>query len=248
MTCKKNRAIILERGDFLRIAVCDDDVIYANEIEKNVEIILCEHQINANFSMFTNSAELYNHTDSFDLAFLDIEMEPYNGIETARRLKQLNEDIIVFFITSYDKYLDDAMDLNAFRFINKPLDNKRLKRGIEKAIKLIDTNQIQFYLKNGKDTVSIFSNSIIYVEIVGHSTKVVTTDNVYYSDESISFWNKKLIASFFYAVHKSFIVNMKFITNYKRDTITLDNKYEIPIAYRKQASFRGYFLNYFGGC
>lgn len=181
------------------------------------------------------------------MAFLDIEMEPYNGIETARQLKQLNKDVIVFFITSYEKYLDEAMDLNAFRFINKPLDGKRLKRGVEKALELIDSSQIRFYLKNGKDTISVSSNDIVFIEIVGRFTKVVTADNIYFSEETIDFWNKKLIASFFYNVHKSFIINMKYITNYKRDIIILNEEYEIPIAYRKQAMFRSYFLNYFGG-
>ena len=40
---------------------------------------------------------------------------------------------------------------------------------------------------------------------------------------------------------------MKHITDYKRDTITLLGRYNIPISYRKQAGFRGYFLTYFGG-
>lgn len=231
----------------MRIAVCDDDAVYVKEIENNVQLILCEHQINAEFVSFTDSSELYNQTDSIDMAFLDIEMEPYNGIETARCLKKLNNDIIVFFITSYEKYLDEAMDLNAFRFINKPLDGKRLKRGVEKALELIDSTQIHFYLKNGKDTVCVSSNNIVFVEIVGRYTKIVTADNIYFSEETINFWNEKLIATFFYNVHKSFIINMKFITKYKRDVIILNEKYEIPIAYRKQAMFRNYFLNYFGG-
>lgn len=231
----------------MRIAICDDDAIYVEEIEKNVRLILCEHQINAEFVSFTDSGELYNQSNCIDMSFLDIEMEPYNGIETARQLKQLNKDVIVFFITSYEKYLDEAMDLNAFRFINKPLDCKRLKRGVEKALELIDSSQIRFYLKNGKDTISVSSNDIVFIEIVGRFTKVVTADNIYFSEETIDFWNKKLIASFFYNVHKSFIINMKYITNYKRDIIILNEEYEIPIAYRKQAMFRSYFLNYFGG-
>ena len=61
------------------------------------------------------------------MAFLDVEMETYSGIEVAQKLKAKNPYIVIFIVTSYDKYLDDAMDLNVFRYIKKPLDKKRLK-------------------------------------------------------------------------------------------------------------------------
>lgn len=231
----------------MKIAVCDDDIIYAKEIESNVQAILRERRIFAQFEIFFNSDKLYNSSEMYDIAFLDIEMDPYNGIEVAKHLKEKNEYIIIFFITSYDKYLDDAMDIDAFRYIKKPLDIKRLKIGIEKALMQIDNSQISFFIKNGQESINIWSSSIVCIEIVGHSTKIVMTNNIYYSDNNISFWNKKLIASFFYRVHKSFIINMKFITNYKRDSVILCNTIEVPIAYRKQAEFRSYFLNYFGG-
>lgn len=231
----------------MRIAICDDEILYAKEIESNVQAFLREQQINTNFDLFIDSSKLYNSPKAYDIVFLDIEMSPYNGIETAERLKETNPNIIIFFITSYEKYLDEAMDLNAFRYIKKPLDVKRLRTCIEKALMLIDESQINFFIKNGKEAVSISSNSIIYIEIIDRSTKVVLRDNTYLSCNSMDFWSEKLIASFFYKVHKSFIINMKFITNYKRSSVILCNKYEIPIAYRKQAAFRSYFLNYFGG-
>ena len=67
------------------------------------------------------------------------------------------------------------------------------------------------------------------------------------SSNQMDFWCEKLIASFFYQVHKSYIVNLKCITSYTRDSIILSNEYRVPIAYRKQAAFRSYFLNYLGG-
>lgn len=154
--------------------------------------------------------------------------------------------IIIFIITSYNQYLDDAMDLNVFRYIQKPLDAKRLKVGLEKALKRIDDTVINFFLKQGKDAKSLPSNDIIYIETVGRSTKVVTVGGEYLSGNKIDFWNEKLIASFFYRIHKSFIVNMNYITDYQRDSLILFKKYWVPISYRKQAEFRKVFLSYIG--
>lgn len=231
----------------MRILICDDDLIYANEIKNNADRILRNLHITADFDLFSSSEDVVSAPISCDIAFLDIQMPQYNGIVVARKLKECNPNIIIFFITSYDQYLDEAMDLNAFRYIKKPLDVKRLKAGVEKAISHIDKSTISFHLKNGRETQTVLSSEIIFIEIEGHNTKVVTTKQEYISDKSISFWKNKLISPSFFQVHKSFIINMKYISDYKRDIVTLCKKYHIPVAYRKQAEFRSYFFDYFGG-
>ena len=230
----------------MKVLICDDDKLYTQEIFNNVKNLLDEKQIQSKIYSFTDSSLVYSGDSFYDLAFLDVEMQPYSGIETARKLKAINKSIVIFFITSYDKYLDEAMDINAFRFIKKPLDVKRLRAGVEKALSLIDDTQISFYLKENNSIVTVSSNDIIYIEIVGRTTEVVLEDKKYISTNQISFWESKLIASFFYRVHKSFIINMKYITNYKRDIVTLAQKYTVPISYRKQSAFRSAFFNSIG--
>lgn len=231
----------------MKIAFCDDDKEYLEEIRRNVEAILSEQNINAQFDLFSNSSELYNCDGFYDMTFLDIEMETYSGIEVAKKLKTINPYIIVFIITSYDRYLDDAMDLNVFRYIKKPLDYKRLKNGIIKALGTIDSQNITFVLKNNSKTKTVLADDIVFIETSGRATRVVTVNDEFMSENKMEFWKSKLIASFFYNVHKSFIINVKHISDYKRDTVTLLEKYNIPVAYRKQAEFRGFFFRYFGG-
>ena len=138
------------------------------------------------------------------------------------------------------------MDINAFRFIKKPLDVKRLRSGVKKALALIDNTQISFYLKKDNTMITVSSNDIVYIEIVGRTTEVVLENTKYISASSLSFWESKLIASFFYRVHKSYIINMKYITSYRRDTVELVSKYRIPISYRKQSAFRTAFFDSIG--
>lgn len=234
-------------GDYMKIAICDDDRVFVREVEINIKCLLQDKRISADFDLFYKSDIIYDCNNFYDIAFLDIEMQPYTGIEVAEKLKSVNPYIIIFIITSYDKYLDEAMDLNVFRYIKKPLDTRRLKNGLYKALESIDTNTINFFLKQGSASKSIYSNDIQYIETVGRHTKVVTVKGEYISDNKMNFWKEKLIPSFFYQVHKSFIINMKHITDYKRDSVILSDKYNIPISYRTQSEFKSYFLSYFGG-
>lgn len=231
----------------MKIAICDDERKYAQETESKVKAILGEQNITADFDLYFSSADIFGCGKFYDIVFLDIEMQPYSGIEVAKKLKEINPYMIIFMITSYDRYLDDAMDLNVFRYIKKPTDTRRLRNGILKALESIDSNIISFFLKNGEASTNVLSDDIVYIETVGRATRVVTVRGEYLSENKMDFWKQKLIASFFYKVHKSFIINMKHITDYKRDTVGLCGKYSVPIAYRKQAEFRSYFLRYFGG-
>lgn len=231
----------------MKIAICDDERKYAQETENKVKAILNEQNISAEFDLYCSSADIYNCQKFYDIAFLDVEMQPYSGIKVAEKLKEINPYIVIFIITSYDKYLDDAMDLNVFRYIKKPLDERRLKTGVCKALEMIDSNVISFFVKSGNKSVSVMSDDILFVETVGRTTRIVTVKGEYVSENKMNFWKEKLSASFFFPVHKSFIINMKHLTGYKRDTVTLSESYSIPVAYRKQAQFRSYFFNFVGG-
>ena len=231
----------------MKIAICDDEVKYVEETEIKVKNILAEQNINAEIDLYNSSTAIYNCGKFYDVAFLDIEMEPYSGIKVAEKLKATNPYIVIFIVTSYDEYLDDAMDLNVFRYIKKPLDERRLKTGVCKALEMIDNNVITFFLKSGNKSVSVISDDIIFVETVGRTTRIVTVKGEFVSENKMTFWKEKLSASFFFPVHKSFIINMKHLTGYKRDTVTLSETYSIPVAYRKQAEFRSYFFNFVGG-
>lgn len=117
----------------MKIAICDDDSAYVKKIESVVRTTLAEKNIDARFDLISDSAQLHDSAETYDMAFLDIGMTPYNGLEIAARLKKRNRNIIIFFITSYDDYIDDAMDLHVFRYISKPLDARRLRAGVEKS-------------------------------------------------------------------------------------------------------------------
>lgn len=203
-----------------------------------------ENKLNANYIECACGEYAANFKEKIDVAFLDIEIGSMSGIDVAKSLQQKNKSIVIFIITAYDKYLDEAMDLNIFRFIGKPINPERIFCGLQKAFKIIDNTVIGFYLKSDDKYIQISINDIVYVEIEGRKTKIVTYNNTYYSNQSIKFWKSKLIQTFFYQVHTSFIINMNCISNYKREEVMLLEKYYIPVAYRSRADFKRTFMSY----
>lgn len=229
----------------MRILICDDEQSYIDDIKKHVELFLTENNISFEIDAFTDGEELLTSSMHYDIAFLDIEIGKVKGTEIAKRLKSINNYIVVFVITSYNKYLDEAMDLNVLRFIVKPLDTKRLYDGMRKAISLIDNSAVDLFLMEGGSLVKVPINDIMFIEVIGKKTIIQTPNGKYYSSNRLKFWRERLSASFFFQVHSSFIINMKYISQYERNEVVINKKYKIPIAYRKQTEFKNYFSNYF---
>lgn len=230
----------------MKVLICDDDALFSLKIYNTVKEIIDSFEQEADYTVITNSPALDVFDEKFDMAFLDIEMPCRTGLEIARHLKNINSNIVIFIITAFDYYLDDAMDINVFRFLRKPVNPERLKSGIEKALKKLDTMNLSFFIKDTERTVKITPQEILYIEIYGRGTKIITKHKHYNSSIPIEKWNQKLNMPCFYRIHKSYIVNLDFITVYHRELVTVANSDTIPIAYRKQSDFKKYFFNYYG--
>ena len=73
----------------------------------------------------------YGMKEKVDIAFLDINMYPLNGVELARQLKKIHPEINIIFTTGYSEYTADAMKLHASGYIMKPVTMEKVRREIE---------------------------------------------------------------------------------------------------------------------
>lgn len=231
----------------MKIAICDDEQIYIDNIVKHLDIFSAENNIDFEKSIFTDSSDILSCDIKFDIAVLDIEMDNMNGIKLGEELRKRNPHIILIYVTAHRKYLDDALNLNAVRFFEKPLDSQRFYRGLSDAIKRIDHSSINFYLKDQKIMERISVQDIIFVEIEKRKTRIVTKAKEYHSDHHISFWRDNLTSTIFISPHKSYIINFNYVTEYERNYVVLDEKYKVNIARNKQSDFYRKFMHFVEG-
>lgn len=242
---------ILFGGDFMNIAICDDDRSFRESLEKHLRHYFDERSIPLNFLHFSCGEDLLKETLLFDLVFLDVEMGEINGIDTGKELKRKNPHNIIFVITSHEGYLDDAFKIHAFRFLQKPLNVVRLYKALDDAAELINNDIIVFYDVQSASDVRIYTNDIIYFEIARKKTKVVTVKGTYYSKEKISAWKNKLNGISFVCPHSSYIANLDYSVKHTRTLLVLAKKdldgniiekYDISIAPKRQAEIKNKFF------
>lgn len=234
----------------MKIAICDDNLNIVDEVKNLLDEYALSKNLSLDISTFNDGQAVLESDERFNIAILDVEMPGCNGIELGKILREKNRHIVLMYITSHKKYLDEALNLNAARFFEKPIDSKRFYDGLDNALKRIDNTTIKFFLKEDNASVRINANDIIYVKIepIGHrKTKIVTEEKTYISSNKIVFWEEHLISSLFVKTHKSYIINMEYITKYENNTLQLDGKYNIPISRNYQSSVHKAFIRYMTG-
>ena len=100
----------------LKIAVVDDEIVFVESLINKITAV-CE-KLNFEFKIdkYSNGFDILENYSKYHLIFLDIEMPQIDGIRLGRQLLAKNPDMVLIYITAYNHYLDDAMDLGVARF------------------------------------------------------------------------------------------------------------------------------------
>lgn len=228
-----------------KIAVVDDE----SEVRQGLVSLLREyfatHKIMYDISEYTDGKSILHVNVKYDIAFLDIELGEVTGIEVGKKLKKINPNIIIIIITSYDRYLDDAFDLHSFRYFQKPIDQQRLCKALDVVIR----QDGQIAIKEANEMIKISYNDITYICIEGRKTVIHTGDGkTFETREKLEQWKEKLFHKYFAQPHSSYIINLKYVTKYSRDSVELRNNHEeimsIYISRRKYHEFNESFMNF----
>lgn len=231
----------------MNILICDDEKEYLDVLYLHVQEYMKNRYIPCTIISAENPALILQSSKTFDLAFLDIQMPGADGLTLAKELRKRNPKLALFFITNYDEYQDDAMDLQAFRFFKKPFNVQRLYAGLDKAMEYIDGAYVEVFFTSNSQQEKFLVDDILYITRENRKVVMVSNRGSFYTRDTMDQWCEKLPTLFFYQVHKSFLVNLHFVRKYSYSELLLEDGTRIPIAAKKQAPFRRFWFAYLGG-
>lgn len=232
----------------LNIAICDDDKLVTNQVEQWIRnYFQINHFPEPNLFVFSSGEDLLNNDVKYDFAFLDVEMPGISGIYTGKYVLEQNSECLIFIITSYEEYIDEAFKFHAFRYITKPLDQARLYRNIGDAIKIYTTSNTKIMIETKKENVVLRAPDIIYFEAQGHNLFVNTNKGQYISLKKMNYWEETLNMNYFFRTHRSFIVNMEHVIRFDHSLVYLDNGDKAYLTKRNYNNFKRAFMMYLEG-
>ncbi len=222
----------------LSIAVCDDEVIECCNMARKIKEILEEMKIPCIVRQFRNGKELLRASESFDIVFLDIIMHDPDGMKTAQIFRKKASDKILIFVSSSREYVFEAYDVEAFQYLLKPVDDRKLKRVLQKAVLKTERHSQEFIIvSRERQKKKLFLDDIYYFEIRGRMVDVHGPEGIFTYYEQIGELESKLRDKGFFRCHKSYLINLKYVDVYNRQEVVLENGEKIVIAKRRYDKF-----------
>ncbi|MDF2888578.1 MAG: Response regulator of the LytR/AlgR family [Lacrimispora sp.] len=151
----------------LRIAICDDDILFTGMLEKLIREEALANGFDIEIDVFFDGSMLtkYVHLGNlFDLIFLDIEMSQENGIVAARHIRETDKTALLIYISGYEQYLKELFEVEPFRFLSKPLDTEKFSRYFKEAYERISDNNVYFQFNFNKEIKKVALKDVIYFE------------------------------------------------------------------------------------
>lgn len=231
----------------VKVAVCDDDKIFLENISKRIALLFKNISINAEVERFDNGKWLCKeiNTTQFDLLFLDIEMADMNGVQIGKYIRETlkDETIQIAYISARQEYAMDLFDFRPINFLIKPIDNAALQKVIDKFMLLNKGNMSVLNYIKGKTTYSVRLSDIVYLASRGRKITMhllnEQTEDFYGSLENI--YKKYLENENFMFVHKSFLVNFNYIKSYEYSQVVMLYGDAIPISQARRKNIRTRF-------
>ena len=232
----------------MNIAVCDDLPEYREKLKELLAPYIAANKLDiAEFCRGEDLVASCENGQIWDIVFLDIEMDGLTGIETGKRLRKTQRDVIVIFVTSHVNYVSDAFRQDAFQFLLKPVQEEDFRKDFERALRVWKNRRRRYLIKWRNTSNMLEYRSILYLEAYHRHIFVHASDADYECVGKLQEEYTKLKPFGFAQCHQGFVVNMSRIVSISKSSVKMDNGSEIPVSRRHYASLMSDFNLYMAG-
>lgn len=230
----------------MRIAVCDDEKYFRDAICKAIDSFF--NSLDVICMPFPDGDSLIEAAEKgqrFDAVFLDIEMPKTDGMKTAARLHEFSAHLPVIFLTSHTEMAMDGYEVGAFRFLQKPVREEKLRQTLADFNALYKEKKV-LCLKESGEEYFVSPEEIICAEADNNIVRFITFHKEYKVRIKISDAVKLLDSSadYFCRIHRSVVVNLGHIVSRTAKEIKLDNGNAYPVSKSRSDELKTRLIQY----
>lgn len=228
-----------------RVGICDDNADFCSLLESYMEEIASELHITVDTEVFCSGEDFLKSTKEcpFDLFFLDIELGKMNGIEVGNKIRELSESDLteIVFISGNENYAMQLFKIRPMDFLIKPLKKADIRRILKEYVRADNRKKRYFEYMVNKQVYRIDTASVLYFQSMGRKVHIRLKQG-----REITFYEKlsdlicRLDTNVFWSIHKSYLVNVHYVTMFCPDHVVLTTGEELPISQsmRKEVNAR----------
>jgi len=235
----------------IKVLICDDDTTETERLEHLV--LAYGERTGVSFQITSCSAhrEIANtleHSDLFDILFLDIYMDQLNGIDLARLVRQENTKSKIVFVSTSQSHALEAFGVNASQYLVKPVAYGSLSQTLDQLLKEFHTGGF-INLSCNNQIVKIFFDSLVYTETQRHYQALFLSNG---SMERTRMTRAELCELLepqkrFVSVGASFLVNLDYVVRVTADGLELQGGRVIHVPRRAMPELKQRYFDYYCG-
>lgn len=232
----------------LKACVCDDDSAMLPTYAASVKGCFQGYGVSCDVDFFSSTQGVRARLSEYgyDVIFLDIDMPREDGISFAQELRKLDSPIPVIFVSAREDKMYDTFAVRPFGFVRKSHflnDLSETVRLFLEANPSITEDNVLFSTSKGDFSVS--AKQIVFIESYQHNQYVILKDlpklEIHSSMDNVE---KLLADKGFIRVHKSYIVNYRYINRITEGEIILSTGDKLPLSRHKKADVKALWLEY----
>lgn len=233
--------------NMMRIAVVDDNPNDIRGLKEKLAQYYSDKDTNYSVDSYANPfVFLEEFSPRYDLIILDIQMPMMDGMTLAGRIRMLDSDVIIVFVTNHASYAVKGYTVGAFDFIVKPfsyydfsLKMKRINAQYEK-----NNKESHIIVKTPNGLVQLKQRDILYVEIMGHWATYHTYDGDYKYYGTLKDVERELDASLFCRCNSCYLVNLARVERVETQFCMVGG-HELKISQPKRKEFTERLVQYY---
>lgn len=211
----------------MRLAVCDDSIAERTLIVSVIEDFFSK--LDTTCLPFSSGEELVEYisktNNSIDAIFLDIEMGQMDGMTAAHEVRKALPNVPIIFITSHKELAPDGYEVQAFRFVCKPIDRNKLISALS-SLKTHLLNKVSIVVRHNGEDVIIPLDSILWIESDNNDVRIICENKTITTRMRLrDAWNElsDISTGRFAYSHRCTIVNLSHVKSLSSSQVKLDN-------------------------
>ena len=234
----------------LNIMILEDQTEQAERLSKMLKRYAEAHE------GFSYQLKLYDRSIPFlteykcdaDLLFLDIQIPDMLGIEAAKRIRQMDNRVMIIFITMLTQYAIEGYSVGAFDYVLKPVRYEEFSTKMDRVCRMLahQNTSMTLEVRTKEEIRRVNADEITFIEVSNHDVLIHTDSEIIRQWGNLKSYEDKLAPVHFIRCSASFLVNLKYVRAVNGSTVMVHG-HELPISSSKRKEFLTALAQYKGG-
>ncbi len=232
----------------IRIGIVEDDPASSALLVDYLHRYEQEHDETFDVTTFTDGSEVVaGYRPVYDILLLDVEMPGLDGFSAAERIRQVDRDVVIVFITNMTQYAIKGYEVDALSYVLKPVPYFAFSQEIKRSVARLRRRSADYLLLAVEGgIVRVATDDIVFLESAKHRTTVHTVDGKYSVVGPLKALETELQGKSFFRSNSGYLVNLRHVLGVQQSSAQMVGGHDLLISRPRRKAFLAALTDYIG--